>query len=77
MVYFCEDSVLAFGLSAFWRADYDVVGCEWDEPELGFDLPLESPIRSARDASSGSYGSMILKFEEMTRRRHAERRRRA
>jgi dTDP-4-dehydrorhamnose 3,5-epimerase len=72
VVYFCEDSVLAFGLSNSWRAEYDVVGCEWDDPELGFDLPLESPIRSARDAASGSYNEMILAFEELTHRRDAE-----
>jgi dTDP-4-dehydrorhamnose 3,5-epimerase len=47
VVYFCEDSVLAFGLSNPWRAEYDVVGCKWDDPELGFNLPLK-PIRSAR-----------------------------
>jgi len=75
VVYFCEDSVLAFGLSGFWRAEYDVVGCEWDDPEFGFDLPFKSPIRSVRDASSGSYRSMIQEFEEMTRRWHAEQRR--
>ena len=72
LVYFSEDSVLAFGLSGPWHAEYDVVGCKWDDPELGFDLPLDSPTQSARDSTSGSYDRMILAFEEQTRRWHAE-----
>jgi dTDP-4-dehydrorhamnose 3,5-epimerase len=72
VVYFCEDSVLAFGMSSPWRAEYDVVGCEWDNPQLGFQLPRDSPMRSARDTTSGSYDAMILAFEEQTTRWHAE-----
>jgi dTDP-4-dehydrorhamnose 3,5-epimerase len=71
VIYFCEDSVLAFGLSNPWRAEYDAVGCKWDDPELGFNLPLK-PIRSARDSTSGSYNEMILEFEELARRFEAE-----
>jgi dTDP-4-dehydrorhamnose 3,5-epimerase len=72
VLYFFEDSVLAFGLSSPWRSEYAMVGCEWDDPELGFDLPIESPIRSARDSTSGSYHGMILGFEELTRQWQAE-----
>jgi len=68
VVYFADDSMLAFGLSSFWRAEYDVIGCEWDDPKLGFDLPVKSPIRSARDSTSGSYEGMVRSFEETTRR---------
>jgi dTDP-4-dehydrorhamnose 3,5-epimerase len=68
VLYFCENSVLAFGLSSPWRAEYNELGCEWNDPEFGFDLPIESPIRSARDSTSGSYNEMILRFEELTRR---------
>jgi dTDP-4-dehydrorhamnose 3,5-epimerase len=74
LVYFCEDSVLAFGLSDFWKAEYDVIGCEWDDAALGFKLPVGALVRSARDASSGSYDSMVRAFEEMTNRWHDARR---
>jgi len=72
VVYFLQDSLLAFGLSGFWRAEYDVVGCEWDCAELGFDLPLDDPVRSRRDASSGGYSRMIEQFERLSQQWRGE-----
>jgi dTDP-4-dehydrorhamnose 3,5-epimerase len=64
-VYFLEDSVLAFGLSDYWRADRDVVGCRYDDPALGFEWPQAAPLCSARDRCSGDYAGMIRDYENM------------
>jgi dTDP-4-dehydrorhamnose 3,5-epimerase len=65
VVYFKEDSVLAFGLSGPWSARFDNVGCQWDDPQLGFDWGGLSASRSERDVSSGSYQEMLAQFESM------------
>ena len=65
VVYFEEDSVLAFGLSAYWKADLDVVGCQWNDPELGFEWPENAPKRSSRDMRSSSYAQMIADYERL------------
>ena len=66
VVLFEEDSVLAFGLSDYWKPEYDVVGCQWDAPELGFDWPDTPVRRSRRDMQAGSYGAMVKQYEELT-----------
>lgn len=65
-VHFVADSVLAFGLSSYWRADTDILGCRADAPELGFDWP-DGALRSARDSHSGGYGEMVEGYERLTR----------
>ena len=65
VVLFEEDSVLAFGLSDYWRAEYDVVGCQWNDPELGFTWPARRVTRSTRDTASGNYGEMLALYERM------------
>ena len=65
VVLFEEDSVLAFGLSDYWKAEYDVVGCQWDEPDLSFKWPTRPVVRSRRDAMAGSYGAMLQHYEEL------------
>ncbi len=67
VVLFEEDSVLAFGLSGYWKAEYDVVGCQWDDPDLGFTWPSKSVVRSQRDIASGSYTTMLQHYEERSR----------
>jgi dTDP-4-dehydrorhamnose 3,5-epimerase len=64
---FEEDSVLVFGLSGYWQAKYDVVGCQWDDPELGLQWPVRSVVRSDRDAKSGDYQAMLRLYEELSR----------
>ena len=64
VVLFEKDSVLAFGLSSYWKAEYDVVVCQWNDPELGFDWPQRPVIRSERDAKAGSYRQMLRDYEE-------------
>jgi dTDP-4-dehydrorhamnose 3,5-epimerase len=65
VVLFEEDSVLAFGLSSYWSAQYDVVGCQWDDPELGFHWPTRSVLRSERDSRSGDYKAMLQLYEQL------------
>jgi dTDP-4-dehydrorhamnose 3,5-epimerase-like enzyme len=61
---FEQNSVLAFGLSDYWKAEYDVVGCQWDDPELGFAWPARQVTRSERDAAAGTYQAMVELYEE-------------
>ncbi len=63
VVYFVEDSVLAFGLSNYWNADLDVNGCQWNDPKPGFKWDVDIPKRSDRDENSGSYDQMIAEYE--------------
>jgi dTDP-4-dehydrorhamnose 3,5-epimerase len=64
VILFEEDSVLVFGLSGYWNAEYDVVGCQWDDPELGFVWPARTIFRSERDIKSGNYAQMLQLFDE-------------
>lgn len=65
-VYFFEDSVLAFGLSDYWKADFDVVGCRWDDPDLGISWPVETAAISDRDSESGTFANMLEHFESLS-----------
>jgi len=64
VILFQEESVLVFGLNGYWNAEYDVVGCQWDDPALGFVWPARPVLRSERDTSSGSYAQMLQLFDE-------------
>lgn len=66
VVQFLEDSVLAFGLSGYWKAETDVLGCQWNDPALGFTWPEGSLRCSERDQHSGTYDDMLREFERMT-----------
>lgn len=65
-VYFLEDSVLAFGLSGYWKAELDVVGCRWDDLDPSLDWPAETATVSQRDMESGTLAEMIDKFDAIT-----------
>ena len=65
VVLFKADSVLAFGLSAYWERQRDVVGCQWDAPEFGFDWPDGPVRRSARDLASGTYSQMLDDYRSL------------
>jgi dTDP-4-dehydrorhamnose 3,5-epimerase len=30
-VFFLDNSVLAFGLSGYWKAELDAIGCRWND----------------------------------------------
>ncbi len=67
VVLFVEDSVLAFGLSDYWKPEYDIVGCQWNDPKLGFVWPAKTVIRSERDTNAGTYSEMLQLYEECSR----------
>ena len=66
VVMFEENSVLTFGLSGYWNAEYDVAGCQWNDPCLGANRILEAlgdsggpdehhiPVRCAPGCRRGS-----------------------
>ena len=64
-VYFTERSVLAFGLSDYWKAELDVVGCRWDDPALGIPWPVETAALSSRDDTSGTFEHMVDHYERL------------
>lgn len=61
-VYFIEDSVLAFGLSGYWRAELDVLGCRWDDLDPAIAWPAATAAVSRRDATSVSFGEMVEQY---------------
>jgi dTDP-4-dehydrorhamnose 3,5-epimerase len=67
-LWFMEDAVLAFGLSRYWNAELDVVGCRWDDPELRFEIPDGAKSLSRRDSESGSYHEMVRSYERLVAR---------
>ena len=66
-IYFIEDSVLVFGLSDYWRAEWDLVGCRWDELDPRIPWPAAMPALSARDTSSGSFANMLASYEALSK----------
>jgi dTDP-4-dehydrorhamnose 3,5-epimerase len=68
LLLFVEDAVLAFGLSNYWSAALDVVGCRWDDPALGFEIPAGTKSVSERDTESGGYAEMIQSYESLLAR---------
>lgn len=65
-VYFLEDSVLAFGLSGYWKAELDVVGCRWNELDSSLEWPFDAAQHSTRDEESGTFSDMLAKYEAMS-----------
>jgi dTDP-4-dehydrorhamnose 3,5-epimerase len=64
-LWFIEDAVLAFGLSRYWSAQLDIVGCRWDDPELRFEIPDGAKSLSRRDSESGTYQDMVRNYEKL------------
>lgn len=64
-VYFMEDSVLVFGLSGYWRAEIDVVGCRWDKLDPRLPWPAATATLSTRDMESGDYDDMVAKYKSL------------
>jgi dTDP-4-dehydrorhamnose 3,5-epimerase len=65
-VYFLEDSVLAFGLSGYWTAERDTLGCHWDDLDPAIAWPVATANLSRRDTTSGTYADMVQAYESMT-----------
>lgn len=58
-VFFLDDSVLVFGLSGYWRAETDVLGCRWDLLDPALRWPTDTAALSNRDTHSGTYEAMV------------------
>ena len=67
VVHFIDDAILAFGLSGYWSRETDVIGCRWNDPELGFDWAIDAPVQSDRDRNSGSFRQMLADYQAMAR----------
>lgn len=65
-VFFLEDSVLVFGLSGYWKAELDVLGCRWDLLDPSLRWPIETATLSERDTHSGTYADMVDGYERLT-----------
>lgn len=69
-VYFLDDSVLAFGLSGYWNAEYDVLGCHWQALDSSIRWPVPTADLSPRDSASGTFAQMQADYEALTERMH-------
>jgi dTDP-4-dehydrorhamnose 3,5-epimerase len=67
-VFFLDHSVLAFGLSGYWKAELDVIGCRWDDLDPSLRWPVESARLSHRDTESGAFDDMVIEYEALSRR---------
>lgn len=65
-VFFLDNSVLAFGLSGYWKAELDVIGCRWNDLDPSLRWPVESAVLSNRDSESGAFEEMVLKYEALS-----------
>jgi dTDP-4-dehydrorhamnose 3,5-epimerase len=65
-VFFLDDSVLAFGLSNYWKAELDVLGCRWDDLAPSLRWPVESAKLSPRDSEAGSFDDMLAGYEALS-----------
>ena len=74
-IYALSDCVMVFGLSQTWSEALDVLGCQWDDPALGFDWSGRRAVRSPRDEAAGTAMQMIADYEAMARRLEASTRR--
>ncbi len=64
VVYFIEASILAFGLSDYWKPEVDVLGCRWDDSELGLNWTYQDVVQSSRDRQSGNFQQLLEEYEE-------------
>lgn len=65
-VYFLEDSVLAFGLSGYWTAELDVLGCHWTQLDPAIAWPAEAAMTSSRDEEAGTFDEMVESFQRLS-----------
>jgi dTDP-4-dehydrorhamnose 3,5-epimerase len=63
---FLDDSVLAFGLSNYWKAELDVLGCRWNDLAPSLHWPVESAMLSPRDSEAGSFDDMLAGYEVLS-----------
>jgi dTDP-4-dehydrorhamnose 3,5-epimerase len=65
--FLCSEAGMQFyGMTHGWDAGDDLL-CRWDDPHLGFRLPVENPVLSERDASAGSLAAMTEAYLRLAR----------
>jgi dTDP-4-dehydrorhamnose 3,5-epimerase len=64
-LYFLEPSMLVFGLSRYWAAELDTLGCHWRELDPALPWPASTASVSARDSAAGSLARMIADYEQV------------
>jgi dTDP-4-dehydrorhamnose 3,5-epimerase len=69
-VFFLDDSVLAFGLSGYWKAELDVLGCRWEDLDPALRWPVETAVLSVRDSAAGTFSSMVASYEALAASLH-------
>lgn len=65
-IFFLEDSVLAFGLSDYWKPELDAIGCRWDALDPSLEWPAETAILSERDSEAGSFADMAARYDALS-----------
>jgi dTDP-4-dehydrorhamnose 3,5-epimerase len=65
-VLFLNESILAFGLSGYWNAETEVIGCRWDNLDPSLRWPAETATLSNRDREAGSFADMLVKYEALS-----------
>ena len=65
-VFFLNESILAFGLSGYWNAETDGIGCRWDNLDPSLRWPAETATLSNRDREAGSFADMLVKYEALS-----------
>ena len=60
------NSVLAFGLSDYWKAELDLIGCRWDELDPSLCWPVQTATLSDRDSEAGSFADMLAGYEALS-----------
>lgn len=60
--YFPVASLHVYGVSRMF-AGPEKFACRWNDPDLGFDWPAETPILSDRDRTAGSYRDLVRMLE--------------
>lgn len=58
---FDEEATVAYGVTDYWN-QRDELGCRWDDPGLGLDLPVTDPILSERDRNAGPLSDLMNAF---------------
>ena len=66
-ILFNAESILLIGLSDLWPAETDDIGCQWNDPELGFAWPSGPVVRSHRDITAGTFEQMERLYSEQAR----------
>lgn len=57
-----EESIHLYAVTEYWNPE-DELGCRWNDPEVGIDWPVATPLLSERDRQAGSFAEMVREYE--------------